>query len=145
MKKRTGRESEATKGPPKKATAKATTGGALLGAHAPGATPLTPDDLVGLRFPVTTHGELNELEAENILSGWRWALRSTKSRMPEMLTGTFLRQLHKQMLGEVWEWAGQYRLLELANIGVDPSEIAPTTENRAGRRTVLGRPHHVRA
>ena len=43
---------------------------ALTGAHAPGATPLTKEDLEGLRIPsVKTHGELNEVEAANIVRG----------------------------------------------------------------------------
>ena len=43
---------------------------ALTGAHAPGATPLTEEDLTGLLIPsVTTHGELNAVEAANIIRG----------------------------------------------------------------------------
>lgn len=96
----------------------------LIGAHAPGATPLTADDLFGLKLPATTHGELNALEAENILDGWQWAVRSTKSRMPNMLTDTYVRELHRQMFAEVWEWAGQYRQRD-TNIGVDWIQIGP--------------------
>ncbi len=97
---------------------------ALIGAHAPGATPLTADDVLGLKLPATAHGELNALEAENILHGWRWAVRSTKSRMPNMLTDTYMRELHRRMFGEVWEWAGHYRLRE-TSVGVDPVQIRP--------------------
>jgi Fic-DOC domain mobile mystery protein B len=95
----------------------------LAGAHATGATPLTADDLVGLKFPARTHGELNELEADNILHGWRWAARSTKSRLPELLSDEFARELHRKTFGQVWSWAGEYRLREV-NIGVDPAQIA---------------------
>jgi hypothetical protein len=49
---------------------------ALTGAHAPGATPLTEEDIRGLKLAnITTQGELNEAEAQNILSGQEWALR----------------------------------------------------------------------
>lgn len=95
----------------------------LAGAHAPGATALTTDDLVGLKLPATTHGELNALEAENILHGWRWAVRSTTSRVPNMLTEAYPRELHRRMFGEVWSWAGENRTREV-NVGVDPSQIS---------------------
>ena len=43
---------------------------ALTGINVPGATPLSDEDLQGLRVPsVTTHGELNEVEAANIIRG----------------------------------------------------------------------------
>ena len=95
----------------------------LAGAHAPGATPLTADDLVGLKLPATTHGDLNALEAENIRHGWRWAVRSTTSRVPNMLTEAYLRELHRRMFGEVWSWAGENRTREV-NVGVDPTKKA---------------------
>lgn len=46
---------------------------ALTDPHAPGATPLTPVQLRGLRLPLTTHGELNAAEQENILRARLWA------------------------------------------------------------------------
>ena len=43
--------------------------------YPPGATPLDPDELGGL-IPnyITTQGELNQLERENILEAAQWAL-----------------------------------------------------------------------
>ena len=39
---------------------------ALTGAHAPGATPLSEEDIAGLKLAnITTQGELNEAEAGN--------------------------------------------------------------------------------
>lgn len=91
---------------------------ALTGAPAPGATPLTPEDLAGLKIPsVTTHGELNEAEANNIIKGREWALRSRLVRLPAMLSDSFMQRLHREMFGEVWQWAGQYRTGD-TNIGV---------------------------
>jgi hypothetical protein len=57
---------------------------ALIGAHAPGATPLTEEDIRGLKLAsITTQGELNEAEAQNIIRGQEWALRShVRHRMP---------------------------------------------------------------
>lgn len=103
----------------------------LTGAHAAGATPLTADDLAGLNLPARTHGELNELEADNILHGWRWAVRSTKSRLPDLLTDEYVRELHRKLFGQLWAWAGEYRLREV-NIGVEPVQIGPRL------RVVLG-------
>lgn len=96
----------------------------LEGAHASGATPLSADDLVGLKLPARTHADLNELEADNILHGWQWAVRSTKSHLPDLLMDAHVRELHRRMFGQVWSWAGEYRLREV-NIGVDPVQIGP--------------------
>ena len=91
---------------------------ALTGAHAPGATPLSDEDLEGLRIAsVKTHGELNEVEAANIIRGQEWALRARSTRLPDMLSDGFLQRLHRSMLREVWTWAGEYRRRD-TNIGV---------------------------
>ena len=86
-----------------------------------GATPLDPDELAGLRFRhVTTRGELDELEQVNIESCLLWLSR--RRRKTDVLSEQFIRQLHQQMFGEVWKWAGAFRLTE-KNIGVDPIQI----------------------
>lgn len=86
-----------------------------------GATPLDPDELEGLKFKhVKTRGELNELEQVNIEQGLLWL---TRSRPKDFLSEDFIRKLHKQLLGDVWRWAGTYRQTE-KNIGVDPAKIA---------------------
>ena len=85
-----------------------------------GATPLDPDELEGLKFShVTTRGELDALEQANIEQGLIWLGRRRKS---DVLTDQFVRQLHKRLFGDVWSWAGTYRLRE-KNIGVDPMRI----------------------
>ncbi len=87
-----------------------------------GATPLDPDDMVGLRFRhITTRGELDELEQANIAQGLLWLRRSRSS---DILSADFVRTLHKQLFGDVWDWAGTFRLRE-TNIGVAPFSIAP--------------------
>jgi Fic-DOC domain mobile mystery protein B len=87
---------------------------------APGATPLDPNEIVGLipRF-ISTQGELNFLEQENILEAMSWA-RKKKGR--GLFTDSFLRELHKRMFKAVWKWAGQYRRSG-KNIGVFPERI----------------------
>ncbi len=80
-----------------------------------GATPLDADELASL-IPghITTQGELNEWEQLNIVQGEGWARKQRK----EILNEGFLRQLHKQMFGETWKWAGEFRKTD-KNIGVD--------------------------
>ncbi len=96
---------------------------ALIGAHAPGATPLSEEDVEGLKIPaITHHGALNEAEAANIIGGQEWALRSRRAHLPGMLSDEFLQQLHQHMYGDVWRWAGQFRE-RITNIGVEPQQI----------------------
>jgi len=86
-----------------------------------GATPLDPDELEGLKFShIKTRGELDHLEAANITQGFVWLKRK---RNPEILTDSFAREFHKQLFGEVWDWAGTYRKTE-KNIGIDPLQIS---------------------
>lgn len=88
-----------------------------------GATPLDPDEQVGLRLSwVATRGDLNAAEAINIaraLTQRRWRGMSRD----ELLDDLVLRGLHRAMFGDVWSWAGTYRTTE-KNIGVDPSLIS---------------------
>lgn len=85
-----------------------------------GATQLDPDEIEGLKFQhITTRGELDELEQANITQGLRWLARQ---RGGDLLTDEFIRKLHKQLFGDVWGWAGTYRLRE-KNIGIDPVQI----------------------
>lgn len=85
-----------------------------------GATPLDPDEIGGLKFAhITTRGELDELEQANIGQGLRWLGRR---RGGDILTESFLRTLHRRLFGEVWDWAGTFRLTE-KNIGIDPYQI----------------------
>jgi len=83
--------------------------------YPPGATPLDADELASL-IPghITTQGELNEWEQLNIAHGENWARKQRK----EILNEGFVRQLHKQMFGETWKWAGEFRKSD-KNIGVD--------------------------
>ena len=86
-----------------------------------GATPLDPNEIEGLKFKhITTRGELDELEQANITQGLRWLARR---RNGGVLTDEFARTLHKRLFGEVWAWAGTYRLRE-KNIGIDPLQIS---------------------
>ncbi len=86
-----------------------------------GATPLDPDEMEGLRYShITTRGELDELEQANIVEGMQWL---KKQKNTDILSEAFVRNLHKQLFGKVWKWAGSFRQTE-KNIGVDPVQIA---------------------
>ena len=87
--------------------------------YLPGATPLDADELACL-IPkhITTQGELNEWEQLNIEQGETWARRQRK----DILDEAFVRQLHKQMFGETWSWAGSFRKSD-KNIGVEWQQV----------------------
>lgn len=85
-----------------------------------GQTELPEEDREGL-IPtyISTRGELFEAEQRNIAI----ALMRRSARAEQILDDRYLRELHKSMFGEVWRWAGRYRLRE-TNIGVAPDLIA---------------------
>ncbi|MDZ7679850.1 MAG: mobile mystery protein B [Acidimicrobiales bacterium] len=85
-----------------------------------GNTPIDEDEAHGLKLTwVRTRGDLNEAEAANILDARR-AIRSPA--LDEVLDDLWLRQLHRRMFGDVWSWAGIYRLSD-RNIGTDWTEV----------------------
>lgn len=89
---------------------------ALIGVVVAGETPLTDEDVRGLKLPlVKTREQLSAVEGPNILGGKQWALQSKKSRMPHMLSIEYMQELHRRMLGDVWEWAGEIRSVQLEN------------------------------
>jgi Fic-DOC domain mobile mystery protein B len=104
---------------------------ALIGETVAGETPLTTEDLQGLKLSlVTTRGQLSAVEGPNIVSGKQWALKSRRSRMPRMLSIDYIQELHRQMLREVWQWAGEIRSNELHNAFASPvHDIRPQLAN----------------
>lgn len=87
-----------------------------------GQTPLDEDEKEGLLIPtITTRGELDEFEQQNIEQAVLWTLsRSFKANT--VFTEDFIRTLHKRMYGNVWGWAGEFRKTN-KNIGVDKWQI----------------------
>jgi Fic-DOC domain mobile mystery protein B len=84
-----------------------------------GETPL--DDISGLIPKITTRAELDDVEAENISDAifkYLVELEIEDIRFDE----PFLRQVHKDMLCDVWKWAGTYRTTA-TSIGVDANQI----------------------
>jgi Fic-DOC domain mobile mystery protein B len=62
--------------------------------------------------------DLNEAEQECIARAQDWAFRTRR----DPLTQKFVTELHKQMLGDVWRWAGRFRMSE-RNLGMPFYEI----------------------
>jgi len=85
-----------------------------------GATPLDPDEVEGLLLThITTRGELDRWEQDNILEAKAWL---DKTRPSDILNEKFIKRLHKRMFGNVWKWAGQFRQSD-KNIGGSSHQI----------------------
>lgn len=70
---------------------------------------------------IQTMAELNALEQANINRGLLW-VRSEGLDADDLLNQNVLNEVHGQMFGEVWEWAGQIRTRGMS-IGIDPHQI----------------------
>ena len=87
-----------------------------------GQTPLDEDEKDGLLIKtISTRGELDEFEQLNIDESKIWLLKTTLN-IPKILSEKFIKELHSQMFGNVWRWAGSFRNSN-KNIGVDKFEI----------------------
>jgi Fic-DOC domain mobile mystery protein B len=82
----------------------------------PGETPI--DDLSGLRIRgITLRHELSEFEAVNIATAALKYLAAQPNPRTAPFDIDWCLQLHQEMFGEVWDWAGKVRTEELS-IGV---------------------------
>jgi Fic-DOC domain mobile mystery protein B len=84
-----------------------------------GATP--GDDTSGLiQTQLTDRGARNAAELDAISRAYnKHIYRARRKRAgTEWLTDTFIRRVHYDMFGEIWQWAGKYRTDRL-NIGVE--------------------------
>ena len=91
-----------------------------------GATPIDPDEAQGLLLThITTHGELNRWEQDNIVEALSWI---DKTKPTNILNEQFIKQLHKRMFGNVWIWAGKFRRSD-KNIGVSWHQVPMCLKN----------------
>jgi Fic-DOC domain mobile mystery protein B len=94
----------------------------------PGETPIDPS---GLKINVRNRAQLNYREAENI----RKAVLKYLAKKPSSRTAPFdlswAKQLHKEMFGDVWDWAGDFRIENL-NIGVKWEHVETSLETLLG-------------
>jgi Fic-DOC domain mobile mystery protein B len=82
-----------------------------------GQTPLNEEEKDGLKIPsITTREELDEFEQLNIEKAIQWTF-GKKLKADELFSEKFIKDLHKRMYGEVWKWAGNFRISE-KNIGI---------------------------
>jgi len=89
--------------------------------YPPGATPLDPDEIGGLKLThITTRSELDRWEQENILDAIRWV---EKRKPKDILNEPFVKNLHRRMFCDVWKWAGYFRQSD-KNIGVPWFQIS---------------------
>jgi Fic-DOC domain mobile mystery protein B len=94
--------------------------------YAPGATPIDPDEALGL-IPahITTQADLNAWEEMNIVEGANWMKR--QKIVPGLDEG-LVRELHSRMFNKTWRWAGTYRK-SAKSIGIDWPQIAVALKN----------------
>ncbi|MAC84772.1 MAG: mobile mystery protein B [Arcobacter sp.] len=82
------------------------------------ATPL--DDVSGLKLSKSKSYSLKEIyvkEAENIAEATIKYLSASPSKKEAPFSYTWLLELHTEMFGNVWDWAGKLRQIELS-IGI---------------------------
>jgi fido (protein-threonine AMPylation protein) len=83
----------------------------------------TPIDISGLKIKgITNRRDLNELEAENVRKAVTKYLGRQLNNRIAPFTYEWLLRLHKEMFGDVWQWAGLQRKSKL-NLGCAPHLI----------------------
>jgi Fic-DOC domain mobile mystery protein B len=88
-----------------------------------GATPLDPDQIKGIRFShLTTMGELDEIEDENIQKGLEWL---NHQKNADYFSSEFICKLHEKLFGDVWKWAGKFRTVEVNISKYRPYDVGP--------------------
>lgn len=96
--------------------------------YLPGQTPLSEDEKDGLLIDtIMTRSELDEHEQNNIQLAIEWS-KKRKFKIEVILSENFVKELHNIMLGDVWKWAGTFRLTN-KNLGVDWTEISVNLRN----------------
>ncbi len=82
------------------------------------ATPF--DDISGLKLPTNKVYSLKDIylkEAQNIANATLKYLSAPPSKKEASFSYPWLLQLHEEMFGDVWNWAGKLRQIELS-IGI---------------------------
>ncbi len=86
-----------------------------------GETPL--DDISGLKQKnIKSRKQLDDAEAQNISKAYLLYALDASQVKRVVFDDRFLRRLHKDMFGDVWSWAGEYRTTQ-TTIGVEASKI----------------------
>jgi len=82
----------------------------------PGETPIDPTGLKAAN--VANRRELNIVEAENIRKVFVKYLAGKPNRRVAPFDFTWCLKLHKEMFGDVWQWAGVIRSRDGLNMGI---------------------------
>jgi Fic-DOC domain mobile mystery protein B len=86
-----------------------------------GETPL--DDISGLKQKnIKSRKQLDDAEAQNISKAYLLYTLDASQVKRVVFDDRFLRRLHKEMFGDVWSWAGEYRTTQ-TTIGVEANKI----------------------
>lgn len=104
-----------------------------IGPEPSGTMPIDYEDLAGL-IPdfVANREDLNTVEFENIAKALPWAYEPARRDGPEgVLYYGFMLDLHRNMFGDVWRWAGTLGQ-RLADIGGDPTQIVMQSQSLLG-------------
>lgn len=96
-------------------------------------TPITTEESEQLLLSyISLRSELNVAEQANIAEAILWLAKRRRRNVSDILDDAFLRELHRRMFGDVWRWAGKYRVTA-RNIGTDayriPSEMRLAIED----------------
>jgi Fic-DOC domain mobile mystery protein B len=84
-----------------------------------------PDDLSGLKLPPDRRYTLEEIytyEARNILKATLKYLSAVPGHGTAPFNFEWMSTLHREMFGDVWDWAGQFRQIELS-IGIQAYRV----------------------
>lgn len=91
-----------------------------------GTTPIEPDEAEGLLLThITTRGELDRWEQDNIVEALTWL---EMTRPTDILNEQFVKDLHRRMFTNVWNWAGHFRRSD-KNIGGPWHQISTNLQN----------------
>ena len=91
-----------------------------------GATPFDHNDAEGILLThITTRGELDRWEQDNIVKALTWLDRTKPA---DILNEQFIKELHRRMFGDVWKWAGHFRRSN-KNIGGPWHQISTSLQN----------------
>ena len=93
-----------------------------------GQTPLDEEEKEGLKIKsITTQGELDEFEQLNIEKALEWTIH-TNLKPERILAEKFVKDLHKKMFDDVWNWAGEFRKSN-KNMGIEWTQIGVELKN----------------
>lgn len=106
-----------------------------------GATPINEEEAVALTPEVLEilEGEpckasiyrLEQIALEETEAEWLAQVLNGEIGVDDLLRDYFVRRLHDELYGDIWQWAGKYRIREL-NIGVAPEQIAESVRASLG-------------